>query len=156
MVKKLVLIAGTLATLGLAACSSAPVVDNTPITPDSLRNPPGGAIVQYTNPFSAAPEWQIVMADSNTCQRFIARFNSKPDVVKYAVDCWDKADNASASLKTQVELEDKIAGKLVLETIAATAKDDACSAAVATLKDVGVSIEGKCPAPPAAPAPAAK
>lgn len=156
MVKKLVLIAGALVTLALVACSSAPVVDNMSITPDPLRNPPGGPIVQYTNPFSASPEWQIVMADSNTCQRFIARFNSKPDVVKYSVDCWDKADNASAILKTKVELEDKLAGKLVLETIAATAKDDACSAAVATLKDVGVLIEGQCPAVPVEPVPAAK
>jgi len=144
VVKKLVLIASMMAAFAGAQAA------------DDFRNPAGGNIAQYTNPQTAKADWQIVFADGKACQKFIGLFDSKPDVLKYAVDCWGNEDSASADLKTKLAVK----GGLTLEAVSPTVKDNSCAAAVVVLKDVGVEVTDACPAQPTpapspTPAPAA-
>lgn len=111
------------------------------------RNAPGGKIAQFTDGFKGKVTWQIVQPDAASCQKFVALFDSKPDVLKYAVDCWLDSDNESASLPVRLTLQQKSSGKsLQLEAADAAA----CAQATDILKESGdYVVTSACPAPAA-------
>lgn len=116
---------------------------------DDLRNPVGGKIAQFTD-FSGKVTWQLVQADSNACQKFISLFDSQPEVLKFAVDCWGDSDNESATLPVKIALKQPASGQAVTLESASPA---ACAAAVQVVESVGAYTRvDQCPAIPA-PAP---
>lgn len=139
MIKKFIVLAGVVGLL--AGCATqAP-------TSGVERNAPGGKIAQFTDGFKGKVTWQIVQADAAACQKFVSLFDSKPEILKYAVDCWVDADNESASLPVKLAVQQKSSGKqLQLEAADAAS----CAQAVDVLKGLGdYSAVGACPAPEA-------
>lgn len=140
MIKKFIVLAGVVSVL--AGCAT-----QAPVSSGVERNAPGGKIAQFTDGFKGKVTWQIVQSDAAACQKFVSLFDSKPEILKYAVDCWVDADNESASLPVKVAVLQKSSGKqLQLEAADAAS----CAQAVDVLKDVGdYSAVGTCPAPAA-------
>lgn len=137
MIKKLMVVAGVFGLLAGCATQSS----------GDMRNQPVGKIAQYIDSFKGKATWQIVQPNAAACQKFVSLFDSKPEVLKYAVDCWSEEDNETANLPVKVAIMHKASGsKLQLEA----ANPVACAHAANVLKDVGeYSIIDQCPAIPA-------
>ncbi len=137
MIKKFIVLAGMVGLL--AGCATQSAVE--------MRNPVGGKIAQHVDSFSAKVTWQITQPDAAACQKFVSLFDSKPEVLKFAVDCWDDADNEAANLPVKVAILHKNSGKqLLLES----ANPAACANAVGVLQGLGeYAPVGQCPAVPA-------
>ena len=136
MIKKLMVVAGVLGLL--AGCATQSTGD--------MRNQPVGKIAQFIDSFQGKATWQIVQPSAAACQKFVSLFDGKPEVLKYAVDCWGDEDNESAKLPVKVTIMDKASGsKLQLEA----ADPVACAHAAGVLNDVGeYSMVDQCPAIP--------
>lgn len=141
MIKKFIVLAGMVGLL--AGCATQSSVE--------VRNPPGGKIAQHIDSFSGKVTWQLVYADAGACQKFVSLFDTQPEVLKFAVDCWADSDNESAALPVKVAMKQKDSGK---EMILETASPAACANAVRVVESLGAYARvGQCPA---VPAPAAK
>lgn len=137
MIKKLMVVAVAGVFGLLAGCATQSGAE--------MRNPPAGKIAQHIDSFKGVPTWQIVQPNAAACQKFVSLFDSKPEVLKFAVDCWGDADNETAKLPVKLAVMDKASGtKLQLET----ADPVACAHAATVLKDVGYTLVDQCPAIP--------